>query len=69
MMLTPEHWHQRASHARTVAAFMHDPEGRRLMLVVASLYDKLALRAMVAAHAVPSDRRDYVLESRGRSGL
>jgi len=53
MMLTPEHWRERAAHARTIAQFMRDPEGQRLLLEIASLYDKLAERVRLALHDVP----------------
>jgi hypothetical protein len=39
---TSAHWRDRAEDARVHAAEMLDPDSRRMMLVVASNYDKLA---------------------------
>jgi len=40
-----DHWRERAEEVRTVGEGLVDPECRRMMLEVASDYDKLAKRA------------------------
>ena len=57
MLLTPAHWRERASHARTQATFIMDPEGRRLLLEVAKLYDRLEERAKLVGTELPYKRR------------
>jgi hypothetical protein len=43
--LDPEHWRARAEEARAAAANIVDLDSRRLMLEVASTYDRLAVQA------------------------
>ena len=41
----PERWRKCAEEARTIADGMRDPESKRMMLDVATSYEKLADRA------------------------
>jgi hypothetical protein len=41
---TPEYWRAHAEEARTRADQMRDPEGKRIMDQIASLYDDMAVR-------------------------
>jgi hypothetical protein len=41
----PEHWHQRAKEARTLADLMNDEDSRQAMLRIAADYERLAERA------------------------
>jgi hypothetical protein len=41
----PKHWRGRAEEARMHAERIHDPEARRMMLVIAASYDRIAERA------------------------
>ena len=41
----PEHWRDRAEDARRMAEDMADPEAKRMMLGIASGYDRLAEHA------------------------
>ena len=58
MMLTSEHWRERATHALTLARSMHDREGQRLMREIAERYEKLAKLTEATAHDPPTDRRE-----------
>ena len=40
-----KHWRDRAEEARTNAELMNDPEAKRMMVGIATGYDKLAKRA------------------------
>jgi hypothetical protein len=42
---TPEYWRAHAEEARTRADQMGNPEGKRIMDQIASLYDDMAVRA------------------------
>ena len=50
MILTVQHWRERAEHARIVAKFLRDPEANQLMLDIAALYERLAERARLLAN-------------------
>ena len=41
-MLGSKHWLQRAENARSVAEWINDPEGKRLLLEIAERYERLA---------------------------
>jgi hypothetical protein len=41
----PEHWHQRAREARSVAEQMSDPVSREMMLHIAKEYEQVAENA------------------------
>jgi alkylation response protein AidB-like acyl-CoA dehydrogenase len=50
----PQHWRDRAAQMRVLAEGMQDPQARRLMILVANDYDKLADRAARRAAAAQS---------------
>jgi len=59
---TPEYWRAHAEEARARADEMCDPEGKTVMLHVASLYDDMAVRverearySTILSHSVPRD--------------
>jgi hypothetical protein len=58
MLLTVEHWRQRAAHARTQAQFMSDPEAAQLLREIADQYDKIADRVRLVANSPPEDRTE-----------
>ena len=64
MLLTPDHWRERASHARTQAKFIIDREAQRLLLEVAELYHKLEARAKLVGNEIPYERRSNPEESK-----
>ena len=59
MSMTPraERWLKMAEDARRMADHMHDPESRRVMLEIASNYDRLAIWT-ANADATDSDAED-----------
>jgi hypothetical protein len=52
--LTPEQWRRRAKEARALADQMHDPDSKRAMLRVATIYEKIAKREEARLAAVPA---------------
>jgi hypothetical protein len=60
----PEHWHQRAKEARTLADLMNDEDSRQAMLRIAADYERLAERAAQRRAGGPSEpeaQRPYAL--------
>jgi hypothetical protein len=47
MMLTPQHWRERAENARKAARLMRDPEASQLLREIAAAYDKIADRVQL----------------------
>ena len=41
----PRHWRERAEEARRIAEDMADPDAKRMMLIIAAGYDRLAQHA------------------------
>ena len=46
---SPEYWRAHGEEARAMASEMTDPEGRVMLVQIATLYDDMALRAERAA--------------------
>jgi hypothetical protein len=44
-LFSAQHWRARAAEARSVAEQIKDPQARRIMLEIATSYDKLVDRA------------------------
>ena len=54
----PEHWHERARQARSVAQWVSDPDAKRLLLEVAERYEEIAALA-------EAGRIGFVIPSQG----
>ena len=50
MVLTPDQWVERAENARMTAKLVSDRESRQLLLKVAEIYEKVAIRARLIAN-------------------
>ena len=50
MTLTAEHWRERAENARLTAQFLRDPEAHRLLLEIAEIYERIAVRVRLTAN-------------------
>jgi len=48
----PKHWQNRAAEMRAIAAEMHEPDTKEIMLRLAGDYDKLAERAVLRADGI-----------------
>jgi hypothetical protein len=52
----PEHWHNRAAEARTLANQMNDEPSKQMMLRIAADYERLAERAELRAQGASPQR-------------
>jgi hypothetical protein len=50
---TPEYWEARADEVRTKAADLHDPDARKSLLVIATIYEHMARRAALRERKQP----------------
>lgn len=56
-MLGEDHWKKRAKDARTVAGWLGDDEAKRLLLIVADRYEKIAkIAASKPLGAAPAEK-------------